>query len=399
MNFDPTLVNSAEDNANDYANKVDTELAVANIKDEEGNAITVNRLAGSPTWLLALAQGSIVTEWQERLRKADYSLDPSNCTDEQVPNLAQIAGIVTKTSRTPFVTLKITNPYDFSLYLTSDNCYAEDSVYTNRWYLGQGINLYPGQEVNVNFYCAKEDVSVPANTAFTLTSITGSFEPIVLVSDTASKLEEEAMSIAQLRNEIQLGFTHIDIVTQCERAISTLNGVTKCSIYFNKSATTDLVLPGNITVPPRKAFVSIQGADIDKLLAQTYFRFMNVDTVNTLSSLQSTAQVGALAMTVNYEQTGTQTCFIKVVVHPYSVSDVTYKQRIIALLLSYSGKLKIGQNITAQLASTWLSDLESYVLVKDVELSMNGTLWTNMTNVDANKVLVFTESNISFKEE
>lgn len=399
MNFDPTLVNSVEDNANDYANKVDAELAVADIEDEEGNAVTVSRLAGSPTWLLALAHGSIITEWQERLRKADYSLDPSNCTDDQVLNLAQISGIVTKTSRTPFVTLTITNPYEFSLYLTSDNCYAEDSVYTSRWYLGQGITLYPEQEVTVNFYCAKEDISVPANTAFTLTSIAGSFDPIVLVSDTSSQLEEEAMSIAQLRNEIQLGFSHIDIVTQCERAISTLNGITKCSIYFNKSATTDLVLPGNITVPPRKAFVSIQGADVDKLLAQTYFRFMNVDTISTSTSLQSTAQVGALVMTVNYEQTGTQTCFIRVVVHPYSASDVTYKQRIIALLLSYSGKLKIGQNITAQLASTWLSDLDSYVLVKDVELSMNNETWDNMTDVDANKVLVFTEDHITFKEE
>ncbi len=398
MNFDPTVVNSTEDNANDYVNKVDTELASAGIKDEEGNAITVSRLAGSPTWLLALAQGSLTTEWQERLRKATYSLDPSNCTDDQVLNLAQLAGIVTKTSNTPFVTLTITNPYDYSIYLTSDNCYAADSAYANRWYLGQGVNLYPEQSITVNFYCAKEDVSVPANTAFDLISETEAFVPITLVSETSSKLED-TLTVEQLRNEIQLGYNHVDVVTQCEQAISALNGITKCSIYFNKSSSDNLVLAGNITLPPRKAFVSIQGADVDKLLAQTYFRFMNVDTISTPTSLQSTAQVGAIIMNVNYEQTTTQICYIKVVVHPYSASDVTYRQRILNLLLAYSGALKIGQNITAQLASMWLSNLETYVLVKDVELSMDNATWANMTNVDANKVLVFTEANISFKEE
>ena len=398
MNYDPTVVNSTDENANDYANKVDIEFASAGIKDEEGNAVVLNRLAGSPAWLYALAQGSIVTEWQERLRKAAYSLDPSNCTDDQVLNLAQLAGIVTKTSNTPFVTLTITNPYDYSIYLTSDNCYAEDSVYAVRWYLGQGVNLYPEQSITVNFYCAKEDVSVPANTSFALTSLSEAFAPITLVSDTSSKLED-TLTVEQLRNEIQLGYNHVDVITQCERAIGALNGITKCSIYFNKNSSDNLVLAGNITLPPRKAFVSIQGTDVDKLLAQTYFRFMNVDTISTPTSLQSTAQVGAIIMNVNYEQTTTQICYIKVVVHPYSSSDVTYRQRIINLLLAYSGALKIGQNITAQLASMWLSNLESYVLVKDVELSMDNETWANMTNVDANKVLVFTEANISFKEE
>lgn len=399
MTFDATTVASPEDNANDYANKVDAELATAGITDKQGNAVKVQRLAGSPTWLLALAQGTITTEWQERVRRAYYALDPANCEDDQVLNLAQLAGIVTSNSNTPYVTLTLTNPYDYSLYLTSDNCYAEDSVYSLRWLLGQGINLYPGASATVNFYCVNDDVTVPANTAFAITSVEDSFPVFVIVSSASSHLEEEAATISDLRNKIQLGYNHIDTITQCEQAIQQLSGVTKCSIFFNKSSTMEMELAGGIIVPPREAFVIIQGADADHLLAQTYFRFMNVNTVETATTLQSFAQVGALEMQVNYEQTTNQTCYIKVVVSPYSTTDVTYKQRILSILLDYSGSLRIGQNLTAQLANTWLADLEPYVLVKDVELSMDGTTWRNITDVGANRTLVWDTANISFEEE
>ena len=397
MAFDPTSVGSVVDNANTYADFVDQEFATADIKDGDGNAVTLSRVAGSPTWLMALAQGNIMTEWQERCRRAYYALDPANCTDDQVRNLAQLAGIVTHVNSTPYVVVDITNTNNFSIYLTSDNCYATDSVFGYKWYLGQGLNLAPNATFTVNLYCSKDNISVPADTSFTITSVSDAFPPISTATAVDSQIDLEAISIEELRNTLQLAYQHLDIVSQCQQAIEQLNGITKCSIFFNSNADDPITLPGGVELPGRTAFVAIQGADVDQLLAQTYFKFMNVQTVETQNTLDSTYQLGASLMHVYYEQVAAQTCYIKVLIKSGSAgTDTTYQQRIKDTLLAHSGSLAIGDNITAQMANTWLANLSQYVTILDVELSMDGTNYSNTTAVDANKYLTFTAANIIF---
>ena len=395
MAFDPKQVNTAEENANSYADKVDLAFANAGVVTKEGTPMLINRLAGSPTWLLALAQGSVCSEWQERCRKAYYALDPANCEDEQVKNLAQLAGIVTQSNSTPYVVVTITNNNNFSMYITSTNCYAEDSAFGYRWYLGQGLNLAPSESATLNLYCSKDNISVPIDTAFTFKSTTLAFPDFTTVALTDSRIDVGALAVEDLRNTLQLGYQFFDVISQCEKAIQQLNGIAKCSIFFNPKTLEPITLPGGIVLPGRNAFIAIQGADVDQLIAQTYYKFMNVQSVETANTLTSTYQLGASILPVYYEQVVSQSCYIKVICQPNG-SDTTYIKRIRDILINYSGTLPIGKNITAQLASTWLSNLEQYLTIYDVELSMDGTTYGNTTNVQANKYLVFDEQHIVF---
>lgn len=397
MAFDPKQVNTAEENANTYADKVDLAFANAGVTTKEGNPMLVSRLAGSPTWLLALAHGSVASEWQERCRKAYYSLDPANCDADQVLNLAMLAGVVSSYADTPYTQVTVENPYDYSIYLNSTNCEFVDTGTDSKWYLGQGINLAPGYSMTVLIYCSKHDVSIPVNTSLTLKSLTvpAAFDDLSVTTEYDSRLEGAEKSIAQLRNDIQLGYENVDVITQCQNAIARLNGIRKCSIFFNEDPTNAITLPGSINLPARKAFVCIEGADTDDLLAQTYYKYMNVATIQGPNYLASNTRVGANDHEVYYSQAQSQMCYIKVTVKAYG-SDLTYQQRIKDILLEHSGTMAVGEDITSQLVNEWLANLGVYVKVLDADVSMDGTTYGVTTAVDANKYLMWDAAHIVF---
>lgn len=137
MDFEPTNVNTVEENASDYLSKVNLLLAQNGVVDKDGNPAKLVALAGSPTWLFALAQGQNTTEWQERLRKAYYSIDIEKCDDEQVYTLATLAGVLFKEQSSPMISLLVKNTEDFAITLNSFSCYVEDSFGQNRWYPSQ----------------------------------------------------------------------------------------------------------------------------------------------------------------------------------------------------------------------------------------------------------------------
>ena len=398
MAFDPKQVNTAEENANTYADYVDLEFANAGVKTKEGTPMLMTRLAGSPTWLLALAHGSVGTEWQERCRKAYYALDPANCDDDQVLNLAMLAGVVSSYADTPYTQVTVTNPYaEQSLYLSSKNTEFIDDNTESKWYLGQGVNLAPGASMTVLIYCSKHDVSIAQNTVLTVHSVStpAAYDDFTTTTNFASRLEGLEKSIEQLRNDIQLGYENIDVITQCQNAIAQLNGIRKCSIFFNDEPLTSITLPGNITLPPRKSYVCIEGADTDNLLAQTYFKFMNSASLQVADSLQSVVRVGASDHTVYYSQATSQECYIKIKVKAYG-SDLTYQQRIVDILLKYSGTLAVGEDLTSQLVNEWLANLGIYVKVLDADVSMDGNTYDITTSVAANKYLVWDKDHIVF---
>ena len=109
MNYNPNLVSSVEDNASEYIDKVNNLLAQYSVTDKDGNPAQLAKLAGSPLWLMALADGQNITEWQERLRNAYNAIDIANCADSQVENLAVLAGVIKREGSAPYIILRVTN--------------------------------------------------------------------------------------------------------------------------------------------------------------------------------------------------------------------------------------------------------------------------------------------------
>ena len=141
MNYDPNLVASVEDNASEYIDKVNNLLAQYGVVDKDGNPAQLAKLAGSPLWLMALADGQNIAEWQERLRNAYNALDITNCADSQVENLAVLAGVIKREGSAPYIILRVTNTTSKSITINSINCIATDTLTQNEWYSGQNYEL------------------------------------------------------------------------------------------------------------------------------------------------------------------------------------------------------------------------------------------------------------------
>lgn len=398
MNTDPTIVNTVEENASDFIDKFNLLLAEYGVVDEDGNPAIVNKLAGSPTWLLALAQGQNSTEWQERLRKAYYSIDIENCSEEQVYVLATLAGVLFKEQSAPMITLAVTNPSSTeNLVLNSSNCVATDSFAENEWYPGFAYTIPAEQTANIVFYCRDKSGAVPPSITFILKSLDNVFEDITINSTSSSTVLFEGETSAELRNRILQGTSAFDQKTQAQKAIENLNGIVKCSIFFNPSATSSMTLSGGVELPPRTAYIVIKGVDTDNLIAYTYFKYMDVQTLETETSLSSSALVGASTLPVYYDQTNDVYPYIRITIHLSAGAQNTYSDYIKDLIMVHANELELGQILTSQKVDYWIDEGNKYGLLLTSELSTDGNTWQNQFVPFAQSSIVILRSNISFR--
>lgn len=397
MNYDPNLVVSVEDNASEYIDKVNNLLAQNGVVDKEGNPAQLAKLAGSPLWLMALADGQNITEWQERLRNAYNAISITNCEDSQVENLAVLAGVIKREGSAPYIILRVTNTTNDSITINSVNCIATDTLTQNEWYSGQNYELTVGETADLAFYCRQRSVEVPRDILFTLHNTTeSSWTDLSAVSVSASRMLEAPESLAQLRNRIIMRRNRYDIISQAETAISGLDGISKCSIWFNKNQSAPITLPGGIVLPARTAYICIQGYDAENLIARTFFSYAIVNTLQTAESLSSQVLIGADYHTVYYAQCKSQIAYIKVKVRPI-LGDTTYIKRIKDTLLSYSGTLKVGENLTAQMVCEWLGQLDEYCTIYTAYVGTSADPSGDVTDIPVNSLLQFTEDNITFE--
>lgn len=395
MNYDPNSVTSVEDNASDYVDKVNNYLAQYGVTDKDGNPAQLAKLAGSPMWLFALAYGQNEVEWQERLRNAYNAISIENCLDNQVENLAIIAGVVRKEGSVPFVVLRVTNTSGQSIAINSTNTIATDQLTQNEWYSGQNYELTSNETADIVFYCRQREVFVPKDISFTLHNIESSWADISASSVSASKVLEKPETVAQLRNRIIQRKDRYDMISQAQTAIEGLDGVSKCSIWFNPDQLNEITLPGDITLPARTAYICIQGYDVENLIARTFYSYAIVNTLQTSTSLVSQTLIGSSYSSVYYDQCRSVLVYIKVTVKPI-LGDTTYQKRIVDTLTTYSGTLKVGENLTTQLVCEWLGNLDEYCSIITATVGFNNMANNNITNIDANEVIVFTEDTILF---
>ena len=405
MTYDPTEVNSVEDNASAYIDATNNLLAQNHVLDKEGNPAQLAKLAGSPMWLFALAYGQNLTEWQERLRVVNAQLDIANCTEEQVLNLAQIAGVIREEGSSPFVTLHIRNTTDVPVLYNPSTVVAKDSFSNNSWYCSQNFTLAGHEEADLLFYCAHKDVSVPAGTAFVLTFNAEAYPTYTIVSEDASIIVTKQETIAELRNKLMQGVEAFNGVAQAQEAIKGLNGIVKCSIWFNPDPNLPMTLPGNITVPARMTFVAIQGVDTANLLAEVYLRYLDVATYRILNqpdlpdSLASSTILGAGGFTAYYSVCSEVPVYVKVLVKPFA-GDTTYEDLIKDTIMAHAYDSDVGAQITTQQICYWLNEV-SYSVEKLItaSVSMDGITWSNKSSVTVLEVGVFTRDKIIVEVE
>ena len=242
-------IDTPYNNAVAVINRTNELLNENNIMDSTGAEIAqLEQNVANPAWLFALACGSLHTSWQEKLAKAYSALDPQNCEDDQVLVLASLAGIKRGNGTPTHITALLTNTSSSSVEVPIGTTFTE--TYANQtWVLNKTVNLGASGQQYVTLYTTTDgEYNVPPEVSFNYDG------PLTILCESTSNSSGGTTieSLSSLRNRISQGEDTANFITQAKTAIELLSGIESCSVWFNTSSLTSLVIghgsPSHISV-------------------------------------------------------------------------------------------------------------------------------------------------------
>jgi hypothetical protein len=254
--------------------KINELLQENNVKDKDGNIAQLKKNYGNALYLLALGDGARLAENDAKLSKAIDSFNIELCDDQQIQNLLPIAAITR-------------NPGSYStLQLV---CKASDD---GECVIPAGTKAPYG---DVNFVVQAEAV-ISAGATQIIDTVCDTLGPVVVLTGEVTEFETEIANLESvenatssvpgvapettnaLRQRLLAGDTIKYSLDGCKRALEELTGITHARVYFNYNTDESIILPGNVTLAPRTAYIVVQGSS-DKL-AETYSEYMSAPTQN-----------------------------------------------------------------------------------------------------------------------
>lgn len=269
-------IKSAEENANDAVGAVNEYCNANNVRTRNDELVQVDANYANPLYILFLGVGYLVTKLQNLIYSAGCALSLTASSERQLLNIADIAGV---RRRRQTKTTVIATVYS--------NLAGEDAV---------ACQITTALSVTVN----AGSETVVLHPAFDITVPVGSSLTIVLVAETygsysisanvitsfdtnpagfrsmtsdASVPGQEQETVRALRERIQRRATSNTLIDRAADAISQLDGVSVCNIYFNYLSSSSTIVNG-ITVPPRQSLIFVQGFSAD--IAKTYWAYLDI---------------------------------------------------------------------------------------------------------------------------
>lgn len=378
-----------QENALSLLNYINEQLVLNNIKDSKGEQAQIYVNAASPIWLILLAVGFAITSFQWLIQAAGNSLSIDNCSDQQLLNLAQIAGTerIAGTKTILFVTITVgaggatISPTDLIRY-TDGVSFAP--VGTTVIAANGSATIETKSTVNGPYYILAGEIDSFVSPKPEVQSITNEQDSIP---------GRDLESYVQLRRRLQAGGNVLTNLDSAIFAIRNLPGVEYCNIFFNPSLVDNLVIPGPFTIPPRTALPFVHGSHPE--LAKTYFSHLLSETVGVLS--QDYISFSGQVIPFNYRDVTFKNIYIKIVILKDS-GGINFIAEARKQLLKASGTKSVGGNYTQQYLLDYLDNFP-YAVVIGLYIAMDGITWTDTTTLKGNEVGVITSDNISYEEK
>lgn len=388
---------SPYENAVNYLSVVNQKLVEYNVTDEDGTPAQFTQQASSPAWLFALSQGSIFTYWQHLLRVAYNALDVSSCTEPQLFNIATLMGEKINEGEHSNAQVKLYNSHTQPIQVDS-GIELTDSTSGKKWSLIGTHVIQPKNEVLAYIVCMETGaVELPADTSMDLPTDNKDYANITCNSTMTAKLGTVRESINEFRARLILGESKADRISQCEAAISHLFGINTCKIFFNNAINSQMPLEGGISVPPRTAFIAIQGIDSTNSLASTFYKYLNVSTHNHNNTAEIAHYVrGGTDIPVYYHFCGYTPVYIKLKCTRITLES--NKNAISSALNKFSGKLAIGEKVSEAYILACLANYARDYIVS-CDLSLDQSDWQDEVAIPALNLAIWGANTISFETE
>lgn len=378
MSFDVGGITWTPETASQHGAEI---LSAMNVLLQAQGLAPVVATPANALWLFMLAVGSKEQVQDENLSQAINSFNLALASNQQIINLLPIAGTSLIPGAYSTVTMQVTAgngtvtvpsgiqlPYGTVNFLTTSGITVPTS----------GIGY-------VNAVCdTLGAVVVPANglTAFgtnvpNLASVTN---PAAAV--TGRNVETANQARQRLINGQTIGWN----LNGVQQAISSIPGISAAKIYFNEDTSDTLILPGGVAVLPRHCRIIVAGQDTSgTLIASNYLARITPPTDGVL--YQEYTFLSGQVFRVYYNEAVSQELFVRVIYDENIPQQSGFATAITTILTGLS--FQIGQTISANTILDALAGFQ-YASLIDAEVSVDGIVWTNKIETDANAVPAIT---------
>lgn len=391
-------IKTPDENAADLVQYINTYCRDKDIRNSQGDVIYIDESETNPLYMLLYGCSYLTTILQKLIFSAGCSLDVASSSDRQLLNIASIAHV----HRRPASKTTIQG----TVYSTEEGtgCLITQSMSATITYGSYDLVFHPAFDVEVPVNSARQVVFIcESDGSYNISenTITGFDEPVAglraLVTE-ASLPGQEQETLASLRERIQRRAVEGTQMDRAAEAIEQLDGVSRCTIYFNPSATTDATVGSkNVVVPPRQALLMIQG--YSDYIAETFYKYCICQTAGADFS----ADTGVYSQ--NYITKAQQNLPVYILppaqeplyVKIYMYEFLTYAQiqGIKDAISSLSSTLTIGQLVSAKMVTDAVAEAYTDLTIQGAEVSADGTTFTYQAVPSVDAVFIFDLDNIT----
>ena len=397
-------VKTPEENTDDLIAFINDYCAARNIQNSHGEVISLAKNETNPLYMMCYGLSYLTTILQKLVYSAGCSNSVPESSERQLLNIADIAHVkrnaATRTVILGTVYAELPDAAAQDCYITRGLSASVTAGTTN-------LVFHPAYDIHIPIGESRQIVliaetygsyNISENTITSFDTTVPGFRKMVTLASSPGQTQE---SISSLRQRIQRRAVQGTQMDRAAEAIQSLDGVSLCNIYFNKSPSdTDYIGTRNIPVPPRSALLLVQGYSDD--IAKTFLAHMVCPTVG--ASLPES--IGAYVQ--NYTTHASQLIPVWIVppaqraiyIKVYVYETLTYAQiqGIKDAICTISSSLSIGQSISSKMVLDVISESFKDITLQGVTLSADNTNFSFRATPSSDEVFIFTLDNISIIE-
>ena len=383
------VVNTPTENAFALLDYVNQFMVDNDVKDKEGNVVQFKISLASPIWLLIIGIGYIATVCQKIMYAVAQAFNIADCSDQQVLSLAKIARLSRKEGSYTTVICTATASSNGPCSITTDletKVTYEDTEYTFKPVYA--VTIPAGLSAEVVLIC-----TVTGPVYFEAGAITGFETEVTNLDSFTSSAPQPGSgleSISSLRTRIMTNEA-ISPLTGAVQGINALDGVTKATVLYNPNYDSSMMLGGK-TVPPKRAIVFVQGYSDN--IAREYYKHMMAQTYDDGTAHQQNVVLeNGQNFVLNYYAPVSVNLYVRVKVT--SAQTVERELDIKTAIQNLSNSREIGENYTSAYIIDMLNVNLNFPEITGVELSTDGTNWSDVTSFNEGNIGLIATARIS----
>lgn len=381
--------------AYDCVNYINQYCADNNITNSKGEVIYIDVSPTNILYMIIFGISYLISIVQKLIYSVGCGFNYNTASSRQLLNLASLAGTSKRKATKTTITGTVWASYTESLTITTSetatlNINGTTIVFTPTY----AININAGESAKIILIAdIYGTFSISANT---ITAFDNDISGLRLFTTEDSVPGTNEESDASLRRRLLLRTSSSTNIDRCIEAINDLEGISRCSIYYNNSNTLSTTIEGT-TVPPRHALIMIQG--YNENIAKTYLSYMNAPTVQVSGGLEQDYTTKAnQVIPVYYTSPMSLPMYVRVYVTGIYAESI--KESIKDSILSYTASLDIGESVSTNDILKVLNNttFDTSVDFDYVDISTDGESYGYIVSPDIVHILNLSYSNILIVE-